>query len=94
MSTQFNARVLQVIATTLLRRGKGNDEDDPVRIITQYWTPEGELLAEVDPCHHLVWARWMRIALMDPPKGESDEWYRGWFEAREALEEAMKESHP
>lgn len=41
------ARVIQVIETTLLRRGKGV-EDDPVRCITQYWSTEGELLAEVD----------------------------------------------
>ena len=41
------AQVMQVIKTTLTRRGNG--QDDPIRIITQYWTLEGELLAEVDP---------------------------------------------
>jgi hypothetical protein len=30
--------------------GDGHSMDDPIRIITQYWTLEGELLAEVDPC--------------------------------------------
>lgn len=43
------AKVMQVIQTTLLRRGEGV-EGDPVRIITQYWSFEGDLLAEVDPC--------------------------------------------
>jgi hypothetical protein len=40
--------VLQVIRTTLLRRGKGI-EGDPVRIITQYWLMDGTLLFEHDP---------------------------------------------
>lgn len=43
------ARVIQVIETKLLRRGSGESNDDPIRIVTQYWTLEGELLAEVDP---------------------------------------------
>lgn len=42
------ARVIQVVETTLERRGKGV-EGDPIRIITQYWSMDGELLAEVDP---------------------------------------------
>ncbi|MNV81866.1 hypothetical protein D3C71_1755610 [compost metagenome] len=40
-------KVIQVIETRLTRRGNGID--DPVRIITQYWTLDGVLLAEVDP---------------------------------------------
>lgn len=43
------AKVIQVIETKLLRRGKGV-ESDPIRIVTQYWSLDGELLAEVDPC--------------------------------------------
>ena len=43
------ARVIQVIETTIERRGAGV-QDDPVRVITQYWTLDGVLLAEVDPC--------------------------------------------
>ena len=43
------ARVIQVVETTLERRGKGV-EGDPIRIITQYWSMDGDLLAEVDPC--------------------------------------------
>ena len=42
-------QMINVIRTTLLRRGKGV-EGDPIRIITQYWTLEGELLFEHDPC--------------------------------------------
>jgi hypothetical protein len=42
-----NARMIQVIETDLTRRGDGTT-DDPVRLIKQYWTLDGELLAEVD----------------------------------------------
>jgi hypothetical protein len=42
------AEVLQVIRTTLELRGSGTKES-PMRRITQYWTLNGELLAEVDP---------------------------------------------
>jgi len=42
------AKVIQVIETTLLRRG--DSKDTPVRVITQYWSLEGKLLAEIDPC--------------------------------------------
>ena len=44
------ARVIQVIETTLERRGTGKDADSPIRVITQYWSFDGDLLAEVDPC--------------------------------------------
>jgi len=40
--------VIQVIRTSLERRGKGI-ENDPIRRIIQFWTLDGELLAEVDP---------------------------------------------
>lgn len=43
------ARVIQVIETRLLRRGDGKDARSPIRIVTQYWTLDGKLLAEVDP---------------------------------------------
>ena len=43
-----SARVIQVIQTTLLRRGTGI-VGSPIRIITQYWSLDGKLLAEVDP---------------------------------------------
>lgn len=41
-------RVIQVICTTLLRRGRGTDAE-PIRIVTQYWSMQGDLLAERDP---------------------------------------------
>jgi hypothetical protein len=41
------ARVIQVIETEE-KRGKGV-EDDPIRGVTQYWSLDGELLAENDP---------------------------------------------
>jgi hypothetical protein len=41
--------VMQVIRTRLLRRGTGK-EPSPIRIIEQYWTMEGDLIFEVDPC--------------------------------------------
>jgi len=40
-------RVIEVVETTLTRRGNG--KDTPIRIITQYWSKDGELLAERDP---------------------------------------------
>ena len=44
-----SAKVILVIETQLLRRGSGKDFNDPIRIVRQYWTPDGKLLAEVDP---------------------------------------------
>lgn len=41
------AKVIQVIVTTIGRRGDGLD--DPIRVITQYWSMDGQLLATVDP---------------------------------------------
>lgn len=43
-----DVEVIEVVRTRLLRRGEGKAADDPIRIITQYWSPDGELLAEVD----------------------------------------------
>jgi len=41
------AKMIEVIETTLLRRGNG--KEIPVRVITQYWAKDGTLLAEYDP---------------------------------------------
>ena len=41
------AEVIQVIRTDILRRGDG--KFTPIRVITQYWSLDGKLLAEVDP---------------------------------------------
>lgn len=40
-------RAMEVIETTLTRRGNG--KTTPIRIITQYWAKDGTLLAECDP---------------------------------------------
>jgi hypothetical protein len=40
-------KVIQLIETTLTRRGNG--KDDPIRVITQYWTFDGVLMFEIDP---------------------------------------------
>ena len=42
------AQVILVIRTKLLVRGKGTKED-PVRVVEQYWSLDGEFLAENDP---------------------------------------------
>lgn len=39
--------VMQVIVTNLTVRGSG-DELNPTRIVRQFWTMDGEMLAEVD----------------------------------------------
>jgi len=44
----FDAKVIQVIVTELKRAGEGT-ENDPSRIITQFWDFDGNLLAEKDP---------------------------------------------
>jgi hypothetical protein len=46
------AKVIEVIQTTLEVRGNG--KDTPLRVITQYWSLQGDLLAEVDPCEGLA----------------------------------------
>ena len=45
--------VVQVIKLEA-RRGSGDTDDDPVRIITQYWDFEGNLLADVDLFHQEI----------------------------------------
>lgn len=45
----MNAEVIQVIRTTLERRGDGKVQGDPVRLIEQFWSFDGERLAENDP---------------------------------------------
>jgi hypothetical protein len=40
--------VIKLIKTTLTRIGEGI-EDDPVRILTQYWDLDGNLILEFDP---------------------------------------------
>lgn len=44
----MSVRIVELIETTLEKRGKGTG-DDPVRRVTQYWTRDGQLLFEIDP---------------------------------------------
>jgi hypothetical protein len=41
-------KIIQMIETTLSRKGNGI-ENDPIRVITQYWDMAGNLLFEIDP---------------------------------------------
>lgn len=43
------AKTIEVIETTLLRLGSGKDLTSPIRVVTQYWTKDGVLLAHNDP---------------------------------------------
>jgi hypothetical protein len=45
---ETSVQTRMVIETKLEKRGAGTAED-PIRIITQYWSLDGELLAERDP---------------------------------------------
>lgn len=49
-----DVELIQVIRTVLTLRGRGLP-DSPYRRVTQYWSLDGKLLAEVDPemaSHH------------------------------------------
>lgn len=50
----MSARVIKVIETKIERRGSGEDMSSPIRVITQYWSEDGDLLAEVDPMSRVV----------------------------------------
>jgi hypothetical protein len=43
------AQIISTIETTLTLRGSGTSPHSPVRVLRQYWSQTGELLAEVDP---------------------------------------------
>lgn len=45
-------RTIAITETTLTRRGRGV-EGDPIRIVTQYWSIDGQFLAEHDPFQNL-----------------------------------------
>ena len=51
--------VKEVIITTLSRRGDGV-KDDPVRVITQIWDRNGELIAEIDPVMKCKFDEWCK----------------------------------
>jgi hypothetical protein len=45
----MTAKVIQVIETKITTRGTGKDSSSPLRGVTQYWSFDGQLLAESDP---------------------------------------------
>ena len=48
-STPFRARVVQVVLVDAMRGGSGPDDpDDPTRGVCQYWSLDGQLLADTD----------------------------------------------
>lgn len=47
IGTAKGARMVSLIHTNLLTRGEGI-EGDPIRGVSQFFTPEGRLVAEVD----------------------------------------------
>jgi hypothetical protein len=47
-SSVDSAKVVTVIEV-LAVRGSGKDISDPVRVVREYWSFDGELLAERDP---------------------------------------------
>lgn len=47
------ARLVHLIETTIETRGSGKDDSDPIRCITQYWTLQGQLVCEIDPCKQI-----------------------------------------
>lgn len=50
----MNAKVVRVIVTELELRGDGKSDRSPMRRVMQFWSLDGNLLAEVDPCSRVV----------------------------------------
>ncbi len=48
MNINKEVKTVTLIRTHLERRGKG-EYPSPIRVITQFWTPDGELVFEKDP---------------------------------------------
>ena len=44
---QKPVEIVTLIKTVLTK--KGNGKDDPIRLVTQYWDLEGNLIFEIDP---------------------------------------------
>jgi hypothetical protein len=50
----MTCRKMEVIFCDEVRHGSGKDKTSPVRRVTQYWSLDGQLLAEIDPCSKVV----------------------------------------
>ena len=87
------AELIEVIRTELLRKGRGIEES-PVRIITQFWTKDGELLAEVDPWtdkEHIERAEEIRRAVTQAAEVEFQDASEPARQAMQKLIERVKE---
>lgn len=47
-------KIISVIENTRVRRGDGTPES-PIRIVTEYWLPNGTKIAEVDPAAVVIY---------------------------------------
>jgi len=59
----MTVKLIQVIVTDLELKGASlmeQDRGDVARRITQYWSLEGELLAEVDPYKMMGEKKWIK----------------------------------
>lgn len=50
----MTTKLMQVIFSDEVRHGSGKDRSSPVRRVVQYWSTDGDLLAEVDPMSSTV----------------------------------------
>jgi hypothetical protein len=63
-----DVEVMQVIRVRLLSRGVGT-EADPMRAIDQYWSMDGQYLAEYDPARPVYPARGKDVTTHPPSDG-------------------------
>lgn len=61
-----DVQVMQVIVTQIKSRGDGTD-DNPHRVITQFWDMEGNLIADFDPTPKDT-PKWDMTITATPPK--------------------------
>lgn len=50
MSSENKVKVVRLIETSITKRGSGSGPNSPIRVVTQWWTMNGELVFEIDPC--------------------------------------------
>lgn len=81
---------LELIETTLTRRGSGKDSHSPVRVVTQLWTTAGQLVMERDPAAVTVTPE-MRLKIREAiyaRLGENDTGRKAYDAVLEALSDA------
>lgn len=77
---QGHVRMQFVIESAQTLRGNGEDVDDPVRVVYQYFTRDGILLAENDP-----WETRERFHEMRKKKQEAEENYKRLVQDRSKI---------